>query len=181
MARARQFDLEAATDAAVELFWRRGYAATSVRDLCEAMGVQSGSFYAAFRSKQACFRLALARYLATQGLPRTPGPQAVRAWLQAIVAPARRHKGCLLVNTAIEGPSLDAPTRAFVRERMRAMDEFFVRCLDGGATAREHAALLASTVIAVHVLARTGVATARLRELADGTLDTLGLAPLDES
>lgn len=181
MARARQFDLDAATDAAVELFWRRGYAATSVRDLCDAMGVQSGSFYAAFRSKQACFRLALARYLATQAVPRTPGPQAIRGWLQAIVAPARRNKGCLLVNTAIEGPSLDAPTRSFVRARMRAMEEFFARSLGPGATAREHATLLASTVIAVHVLARTGVATARLRALADGTLEAVGLAALDES
>lgn len=181
MARARQFDLEAATDAAVELFWRRGYAATSVRDLCEAMGVQSGSFYAAFRSKQACFRLALARYLATQGLPSTPGPQAIRGWLQAIVSTRRKGKGCLLVNTAIEGPSLDAPTRTFVRERMSAMEEFFARSLGRSRSAREHARLLASTVIAVHVLARSGVAAARLRELADDTLGIVGLAPLDES
>jgi len=181
VARTRTFDLDTATDAAIELFWRRGYAATSVRDLCEAMGVQPGSFYAAFRSKQACFRVALARYLATQGLPSTPGPQAIRAWLRAIVAPARRNKGCLLINTAIEGPSLDAPTRSFVRERMRAMEEFFVRCLGRKASAREHAARLASTVIAIHVLARTGVASTRLRELADGALATVGIAALDAS
>ncbi|HET6585738.1 MAG TPA: helix-turn-helix domain-containing protein [Nannocystaceae bacterium] len=181
MARARQFDLETATDAAVDLFWRKGYAATSVRDLCEAMGVQSGSFYAAFASKQACFRVALARYLATQGLPSTPGPAAIRAWLQAIVAPARRKKGCLLVNSAIEGPSLDAATRRFVGERLRAVEEFFARCLGNRPHARSHAALLASTVLSVHVLARSGAPRDQLHRLADAALATAGIAPLDES
>lgn len=181
MVRARQFDLDEATDAAVEQFWRQGYAATSVRDLCDAMGLQPGSFYAAFGSKQACFRIALARYLATQGLPSSPGPEAIRAWLQAIVAPARRKKGCLLVNSAIEGPSLDAATRRFVGERLRAVEQFFARCLDNRAHAEEHAAVLASTVLSIHVLARTGAKRGQLHRLADAALAAAGIATLDGS
>lgn len=181
MARARQFDLEAATDAAVALFWRQGYAATSVRELCDAMGVQPGSFYAAFTSKQGCFRAALERYLATQGLPREASPAAVTAWLAAIVSPRRRHRGCLLVNTAVEGPNLDASTRRFVAERLRAMEAFFERCLADRDDPRGDAGLVTSTVTAIHVMARAGVHADRLRELAEGALSAVGAPGLDES
>lgn len=183
MAGARQFDLDVAADAAAELFWRQGYTATSVRELCDAMGVRPGSFYAAFGSKQGCFRVALDRYLAAQfaGVTRRPGPEAIRAWLRAIVAPSRRHRGCLLVNTAAEGPSLDAPTRRFVAERLRAMDEFFVRCLGTRARAGEHAAIVSSAVVAVHVLARAGAPAPRLRATADAALRAVGIAGLDDS
>jgi TetR/AcrR family transcriptional repressor of nem operon len=181
MARARNFDLDAATDAAVELFWRQGFAATTTRQLCEATGLQPGSFYAAFGSKQACFRAALDRYLATQRLPTTPGPGAVRAWLRAITLPARRHRGCLLVNTAVEGPNLDAATRRFVAQRLAAMQTFFVRCLGDGPDAVGGATQLSSAVVSIHVLARAGVAGAQLRAVADGALGRVGLARLDDS
>ncbi|MBK6922440.1 MAG: helix-turn-helix transcriptional regulator [Deltaproteobacteria bacterium] len=185
MARARQFDVEIATDAAVELFWDRGYTACSVRDLCEAMALQPGSFYAAFGSKQACFRRALERYLAREaernGLLRGPGPEAIRAWLDTIASPRRRHRGCLLVNTAVEGPHLDAPTRAFVAARMAAMEHFFTACLGGGPDAHRGAALVSSTVIAIHVLARAGTTAPHLRSLADQTLGTLQLPLLGGS
>lgn len=175
MARAREFELDAATDAAVQLFWQRGYAATSVRDLCDAMGVKPGSFYAAFGSKQACFRAALDRYLVAQGVPRQAGPEAVRAWLRAIVLPARRGKGCLLVNTAVEGPTLEPEIRKLVGERLAAMERFFAACLGSEGSA----GVIASTVIAVHVMARSGATTAKLRELADQGLRAVGLAGLE--
>jgi TetR/AcrR family transcriptional repressor of nem operon len=174
MARAREFELDTATDAAVELFWRRGYGATSVRELCDAMGVKPGSFYAAFGSKQACFRAALDRYLVGQGVPREAGPEAVRAWLRAIVMPTRRGKGCLLINTAVEGPTLEPEIRTLVGERLAAMERFFARCL--GST--DAAGVIASTVIAVHVMARSGATTARMRALANGGLAAVGLAGL---
>lgn len=181
MARARSFDLDAATDAAVELFWRQGFAATTTRQLCDATGLQPGSFYAAFGSKQACFRVALERYLATQRLPRTPSPEAVRAWLRAITLPSRRHRGCLLVNTAVEGPNLDAATRRFVAQRLAAMESFFARCLGDGPDAAAGASQLASVVVSIHVLARAGVGRPQLRALADGALARVGLARLDAS
>jgi TetR/AcrR family transcriptional repressor of nem operon len=174
MARAREFELDAATDAAVQLFWQRGYGATSVRDLCKAMGVKPGSFYAAFGSKQACFRAALDRYLVAQGVPREAGPEAVRAWLRAIVVPARRGKGCLLINTAVEGPTLEPEIRTLVGERLAAMERFFTQCLGNA----EAAGVIASTVIAVHVMARSGASAPRLRALADAALQAVGLAGL---
>ncbi|MDQ3035443.1 MAG: TetR/AcrR family transcriptional regulator, partial [Myxococcota bacterium] len=156
MARPRDFDPDAALDAAVRLFWERGFFATSVRDLCDAMGIQPGSFYAAFGNKEACFRRALERYLATQPQPGAPGPDAIRAWLRVIVDPKREPKGCLLVHSAVEHPSLDALTQSLVTERLEALERFFTLCLRGRPSARADASLLAATVLAIHVRARAG-------------------------
>lgn len=176
MARPRDFDVDTALDAAVELFWARGYGPTSVRQLCDAMGIQTGSFYAAFGSKEACFHRALERYLASQGLPRAPGPDAVRAWLRAIVVPSRRGLGCLLVTSAIEHPLLDPVGQEFVAGRLRAMEDFFAACLRDRESAKEDAALLAAAVVSIHVLSRSGASVARLRRVADRVLQVTGLA-----
>lgn len=181
VARPREFDADAALGAAMRLFWERGFVATSVRDLCDAMGIQPGSFYAAFGSKEACFRHALERYLATQRLPREPGPAAIRAWLRAITDPAREPRGCMLVNSAAEHPSLDALSQALVSERLDAMERFFRLCLRDRETARADASLLAATVLAIHVRARAGAKNADLRALARHALAALELGRLASS
>ncbi|MDH6259281.1 TetR/AcrR family transcriptional regulator [Bradyrhizobium sp. BR13661] len=67
--RPREFDREAALEAAMLLFWRKGYAAASMNDLCEAMGVRSPSLYAAFESKEALYLAAFEHYVATEAPP----------------------------------------------------------------------------------------------------------------
>ena len=63
MSRKRGFDIDEALEIAMRHFWRNGFQGSSVRSLCEAMGIKPGSFYSAFGSKEDCFRLALQRYL----------------------------------------------------------------------------------------------------------------------
>jgi AcrR family transcriptional regulator len=65
--RPREFDRDAALEAAMLLFWRKGFAATSMNDLCDAMGVRSPSLYAAFGSKEELYLEAMEHYLQTQG------------------------------------------------------------------------------------------------------------------
>jgi AcrR family transcriptional regulator len=67
--RPRGFDREAALEAAMFLFWRKGFAASSMNDLCDVMGVRSPSLYAAFGSKEALYLEAVEHYVRTQGLP----------------------------------------------------------------------------------------------------------------
>jgi AcrR family transcriptional regulator len=65
--RPREFDRDAALEAAMLLFWRKGFAATSMNDLCDAMGVRSPSLYAAFGSKEELYLEAIEHYVQTQG------------------------------------------------------------------------------------------------------------------
>ncbi|MGZ8649825.1 MAG: TetR/AcrR family transcriptional regulator [Solirubrobacteraceae bacterium] len=44
------------------VFWRKGYEATSLSDLTEAMGINRTSLYAAFGNKEELFGRALERY-----------------------------------------------------------------------------------------------------------------------
>jgi AcrR family transcriptional regulator len=69
LGRPREFDRDAALDAAMRLFWRKGFASTSMNDLCDAMGIGSPSLYAAFGCKETLYREAVARYLCTFGPP----------------------------------------------------------------------------------------------------------------
>src|SRR6201996_9782455 len=65
--RPREFDRDAALEAAMLQFWRKGFAATSMNDLCDAMDVRSPSLYAAFGSKEALYLEAVERYVDIQG------------------------------------------------------------------------------------------------------------------
>jgi AcrR family transcriptional regulator len=60
--RPRAFDIDIALDQALLLFWRKGYAGTSLTDLTEVMGINRPSLYAAFGNKETLFRKALDRY-----------------------------------------------------------------------------------------------------------------------
>jgi TetR/AcrR family transcriptional repressor of nem operon len=62
MARHKAFDQEDVLDKAVAVFWAKGYEATSMQDLVDAMGIQRGSLYATFGSKQQLFLQSLERY-----------------------------------------------------------------------------------------------------------------------
>lgn len=62
MARAANYDRDGALDAAMILFWRKGYHATSLKDLEAALHMKPGSIYAAFESKENLYLLAIERY-----------------------------------------------------------------------------------------------------------------------
>ena len=67
--RPREFDRDAALKAAMLVFWRKGFAATSMNDLCDAMGIRSPSLYAAFGGKEALYLEAIEHYFETFGSP----------------------------------------------------------------------------------------------------------------
>lgn len=60
--RPRAFDRTAALDQATRLFWEKGFEATSIADLTQAMGIGAPSLYAAFGSKEALYVEALGHY-----------------------------------------------------------------------------------------------------------------------
>lgn len=122
MARSKEFDPEVALDKALELFWERGYEATSMADLVAHLGIARASIYGTFGGKRELYLKALERYLARHdvvGPLSQPGPvlPALRAFLDAYVAECladESRRGCMVVNTAVEFASRDAAVTAKV-------------------------------------------------------------------
>jgi AcrR family transcriptional regulator len=119
--RPREFDLDQALDAAIEVFWRRGFEGTSLSDLTTAMKLSRPSVYAAFGNKEALFRKALARYAETRTAAmdaalRAPlVKDAVQRFLREFVASATdpaTPPGCLTVQGGVtpdaSGPAIHA-------------------------------------------------------------------------
>ncbi|MBC2877243.1 MULTISPECIES: TetR/AcrR family transcriptional regulator [Streptomyces] len=129
MARTREFDTEAVVSRAMELFWTRGYEATSVRDLVRHLGIGQGSLYAAFGDKDGLYRAALEHYRSTFAAAALSGLQegadarsAIRALLIERIRIAVGHggRGCLLVNAVVERLPEDRPTGRVVRDVLDA-------------------------------------------------------------
>lgn len=110
MARVKEFDPDVVLARALDLFWRRGYEATSMADLVEHLGIGRASIYATYGSKHDLYLKALDLYGRTTGLSSAdalsrPGLvlPAVRDLLLGFASgPPERPKGCLVVNAAIE-------------------------------------------------------------------------------
>lgn len=104
--RPRAFDLDEAVDRALELFWRQGYAATTVTDLTAAIGINPPSLYKAFGSKQELFERVVQRYADLNGRvvqAALAGPDVesvVRRFLTGVIESATepgRPVGCLTI------------------------------------------------------------------------------------
>ena len=186
--RPRKFDLEAALDAALLLFWRHGYEGTSLAALAQAMGVNMPSLYAAFGNKESLFRRALGRYLEKPAsyLPRaleepTARCAAAKLFEGAIdMAMNPLHPdGCLLVQGAlVSGPGAESISKEL--SLTRAAAEAAVRRRFERAIAEEDlpagvdAAILARYIITViwglSVQAAGGATRAQLTEVAEMAL-----------
>jgi AcrR family transcriptional regulator len=106
--RPRAFDRTAALDRAMKVFWAKGYEATSMTDLIDAMGIASTSIYAAFGSKEALYAEALEYYGRTS---------EHLAWVKFQEAKtARDAVHALLINlaSALTGRDGSAPTGCMV-------------------------------------------------------------------
>lgn len=62
MARTREFDERQALIAAMLVFWEKGYGATSIQDLEQAMGLKRTSIYNAFGNKRSIFERVMTCY-----------------------------------------------------------------------------------------------------------------------
>lgn len=109
-----QYDEGAVIDAALDAFWRHGYAATSINVLTEATGLSRSSLYLRFQDKDGLFQIALATYT-DRVLRRMKSSEggSVRARLEALLrgllpTESRRLPGCLLARSLAELVDLPA-------------------------------------------------------------------------
>lgn len=110
MPRTIAFDPDAVLDAALDLFWRQGYGATSLPDLEQATGLNRSSLYNTFGPKRDVFYAALDRYRARGArevaamLGAESALDGIAAYLRAMAhAPGQDVQlGCLVANAAVE-------------------------------------------------------------------------------
>jgi TetR/AcrR family transcriptional repressor of nem operon len=132
--RPKSFDQQVALQAATDLFWRRGYAATSLDDLLGVMSLSKSSFYAEFNSKEALYRACLKNYqkMVVFHLDQVrSGASSLRSFLDAIFqeaiddATSGDPKGCLIVNSAVEFGQHKAQFTEDVRVALEAVQKAF--------------------------------------------------------
>ena len=111
MARCKAYNEEDVIEKATELFWRKGYEATSMRELEEVMGINKFSIYSSFGSKQGVF-LECIRYYKRKIQPlvdklkaSNKGVEAIKEFFYDFLVFSKAEsiwKGCLLTSTATE-------------------------------------------------------------------------------
>jgi TetR/AcrR family transcriptional regulator, transcriptional repressor for nem operon len=188
--RTKEFEPGEALDAAMQLFWRNGYAATSIRDLLDGMGIGYGSLYNTFGDKHALFLACLDRFqelrtswidevLEDSGLSGIE--EVFRRTVDGLVGFEPR-RGCLLANTAVELGPHDAEVAAkisrYVRHTEAVFERAVIRAQEAGEIPadRDPRALARFLVNALHglrVLARVGTDRAVLEDAVRVALDVL--------
>jgi len=109
--RTKEFEPDEIADAAMRVFWRRGYAATSIQDLVDGTGLSRSSLYGTFENKQGLYQQALRRYeavttanvelLSGSGSPK----ELIRQFLMGIAEDELgdpQKRGCLVANATLE-------------------------------------------------------------------------------
>ena len=161
MARPREFDEGAVLDAAVLCFWRRGYEATSVRDLEEKTGITAASLYNAFGDKRAIYERALEHYVEERLADRIRrfealAPRdAIAAFFDEIVKRSlgdRDRKGCMLVNAALDVAPHDPGCRKIVAEVLAEIEAFFLARVTAGQADGTIIRSLPATTLSQHLL-----------------------------
>ncbi|WP_153978200.1 TetR/AcrR family transcriptional regulator [Paenibacillus xylanilyticus] len=142
MVRQREFDTDKVLDAAMRIFWDKGFEATSLTDLTSAMGIQRPSLYAAFGDKKELFEMALRRYTtlhAAQIRSRLQHEgsikQAFRALFEHIGAEGDVSKpshGCFCINTMVELAPHDSKFAILTREHQMYLAVIFQESIERG-------------------------------------------------
>ncbi len=191
MARPRTIDPDKTLQMAMELFWRKGYDATSIQDLVDYTGVNRASLYNEFGDKHSLFLLALERYTDSVvprriGILTGPdaGVAAIREYFEAVVSDllGRQGKhGCLMVNTATELAAHDAKAAGIVGRHFERLERAFEHTLRsaarrgeyGGARIKATARYLASSAQGLMVVGKARRDRRVLKDIVERTLTSL--------
>ncbi len=141
MPKTELFDKKEVIKNALNLFWMKGYEATSLSELTEELGIGKGSFYNTFGSKRKLFDICLSIALegqsnmATKLLYEENDPiQGIRKYIEMYCGGLLRDpqsRGCLIVNTSTE-LAHDKEIENLLREHNQNMKSILVDYLKNG-------------------------------------------------
>lgn len=192
--RTKEFEPDEIADAAMRVFWQRGYAATSIQDLVEGTGLSRSSLYSTFENKQGLYQQALRRYEAVttanvELLSGSGSPRAlIRQFLMRIAEDELgdpQQRGCLVANATLELAGHDEAVAELVAHNFhrlqKALEKLIQRGRQSGDLAtdknpRALARFLVNTAQGMRVLGKGSPSQQRrqcLMDVIDVALDTL--------
>ncbi|MFP7364492.1 helix-turn-helix domain-containing protein [Corynebacterium callunae] len=188
MARTAAFDIQEVVVAARDVFWERGFDATSIPDLEKATGVSRSSLYNVFGNKRGLFDAAVQSYLDEVVRPRLAElqatevtPQALRNYLSMLQEafarplPSPISRGCLLINTATAPLAADTEVARAISDYRAELASAFSKGLQAQAphlNSKENKSLsraLTALVISAYAIVR--VAPQEAVEMMSTALD----------
>lgn len=142
MARTREFDEGQVLEAAMQLFWEKGYEATSLSDLTSRMGIQRPSIYSTFGDKRELFEAALRRYTTSRASDIRSRLQKYASVKEAfsiffadIITEEYEEdlsKGCFCINTMVELAPHDEKFEVLTREHQMYLAVIFQETIERG-------------------------------------------------
>ena len=186
------FDKDAALEAAMLLFWERGFEGTSMADLTQAMGLNPSSIYAAFGDKHALFQLAVKRYMemraqySGQALEEPTLEKVVRALFDSTVAfltAPGQPPTCMTLSGAVGCSADAAPARDMMTEirnqNEAVMRERFMKAQKSGelptdVNVDDYTRYLSTIIAGLSIQAANGSTKAELKRTARMALRHLG-------
>lgn len=186
MPRKKEFDEFEVLHRAMEIFWHKGYEATSVQDLVEQMGINRGSLYGTFSDKRALFLAAIQYYdqtvissvvrvLHNPGSPR----RAIENYIRSVVEGAvqdRERQGCFLTNSAVEVGPHDPEAEERLKASLQRIEAAFLDALIAARQTgeirtrrdlRDVARFLTSSLQGIRVMSRVNPDRDALNAIAD--------------
>jgi TetR/AcrR family transcriptional repressor of nem operon len=191
MPRRKEFDEFEVLSRAMQIFWQKGYEATSVQDLVDQMGINRGSLYGTFSDKRALFLAAIQHYDQTVittvvSVLNSPGStrQAIVDYIVSVVDHACKQKdqGCFLTNTAVTMATHDPEAEERLARSMKRVEAAFYQALVSARRAgeirtkrdlRSLARFLTSSVQGLRVMGRVNPDRQALMEVAEFILAAL--------
>ena len=188
MGRRRRFDVDEALDAALCVFWRKGYEGASYTDLTEAAGVERLALYSAFGNKEALFQKALERYserylgFIPEALELPTARDVAAHILHHSIELSTRHTdrtGCLLINGVLAGTDeaesvRQGPVKVRAAGETRLRERFERAKAEGDLPDSAEPAVLAAFLMAVlhgpAVQAKAGFSREKLEAVAGQAL-----------
>jgi TetR/AcrR family transcriptional regulator, copper-responsive repressor len=135
MPRPRNFSREMVLEKALPVFWKQGFADTTLQDLESATGVNKSGLYAEFQDKNDLYLATLRHYIETSGIKDTLtaiplGWDNVERYLEVALGCVGDQKGCFSTNSMRELAILPAEAQGIVANSLKPLRQHLIKNIE---------------------------------------------------